>query len=188
MNTDHWESWQRDYLRGLILILPPDEVSGPIDALRQRYDPRSAASCGAHISLSDPLNVEMSEARAEEVCRILRRIEPFTLRYGKPRASPLRAGVSCPVTPQEPVDALKAALHTASVYASEPYGRRDIPAHMTIAEFISIERSLELGAQLHGNGPSGTFLCDRLTHVVPDVDFCFQSVRTFFLGRGPDPA
>ena len=55
-DTSQWEDWQRDYRLGLILIMPPPEVSQEIDLLRAKYDPRSADSCPTHISLSDPLS------------------------------------------------------------------------------------------------------------------------------------
>jgi hypothetical protein len=32
--------------------------------------------------------------------------------------------------------------------------------------------------------PSGSFVCDRLEFIVPDQDFHFQRVDTFFLGTG----
>ena len=38
-DTSKWEDWQRDYRFGLILIMPPPEVSQEIDLLRAKYDP-----------------------------------------------------------------------------------------------------------------------------------------------------
>lgn len=45
MDTSNWEDWQRDYRFGLLLILPPEEVSEKIDRLRAKYDPRLHAIC-----------------------------------------------------------------------------------------------------------------------------------------------
>ena len=151
-NTHEWEDWQRDYRFGLILIIPPDEIAAPIDALRRHYDPKSAATCPAHISLSDPLCSEMAPDHRTEIQNILKSIEPFTLHFDKPHSSRKRAGVAYTVTPQEPIDNLKAALHTAAVFSRDPYPRRGIPAHMTIAEFVSIEESLKIlrGTSTHG--------------------------------------
>ena len=118
---------------------------------------------------------------------ILDDIDPFTLHFDKPHASPNRKGVAYPITPQAPIDHLKERLHTASVFAGKVYQRRTIPAHMTIAEFISIQDGLTLCAQLQDSGPSGSFLCDRLQFIIPDQDFHFQRVDTFFLGKGSRP-
>ncbi len=62
------------------------------------------------------------------------------------------------------------------------YHTRHIPAHMTIAEFISIEDSPKLCAALQDTAPSGSFLCDRLHLIVPDDGLCFHSKGTFLLG------
>lgn len=50
-DTSGWEDWQRDYRLGVILILPPPEVSRVIDALRRSYDPRAFRICPTHISV-----------------------------------------------------------------------------------------------------------------------------------------
>jgi hypothetical protein len=181
-DTSGWEDWYRDYRLGLILIMPPEHVSRPIDLLRAKHDPYAFAICPTHISLSDPLRREMTPELEREIHDILSEIEPFTLHFDKPHASPERGGVAYPITPQAPIDRLKEALHTAAVFEGKVYRRRHIPAHMTIAEFISIEDSLRLCAELQEAAPSGSFLCDRLEFIVPDQDFHFQRVGTFSLG------
>ena len=182
-DTSYWEEWQRDYRLGLILIMPPKDVSQQIDALRKKYDPYAFAICPTHISISDPLLHKLTLEKEKEIEEILSTIEPFVLHYDKPCASAEYAGVTCPITPQESIDILKDALHIAAVFNGKVYRRRDIPAHMTIAEFISIEDGLKLCGELQATAPSGSFLCDRLEFIVPDQDFHFQRVRTFFLGK-----
>ena len=182
-DTSKWEDWQHDYRLGLILIMPPEEVARQIDPLRAKHDPRAYAICPTHISLSDPLRRELTPELEEEIRGILAGIEPFTLYYDRPHASTKHAGVAYPITPQEPIDALKEALHVAAVFEGEVYRRRHIPAHMTIAEFISIEDGLKLCAELQDSAPSGSFLCDRLEFIVPDEDFHFQRRGTFLLTR-----
>ena len=177
-----WENWQRDYRLGLILIMPLEMVSQQIDPLRAKYDPRAYAICPTHISVSDPLRRQMTPEREDEIRHILSSIEPFTLYFDKPHASTEHAGVAYPIRPQEPIDALKEALHGASAFANEKYYRRHIPPHMTIAEFISLEDSPKLCAQLQNSAPSGSFVCDRLEYLVPDEKFHFQRKGTFFLG------
>jgi hypothetical protein len=85
-NTSKWKSWQRDYRLGLILIMPPPEVSHQID----------------------PLHHEMTPELEEEIRDILNEIKPFTLHYDRPHASTEHAGVAYPIRPQEPIeDSLK---------------------------------------------------------------------------------
>ncbi|MDE2889478.1 MAG: 2'-5' RNA ligase family protein [Gemmatimonadota bacterium] len=181
-DTSKWENWQRDYTLGVILILPPPDVSREIDILRSRYDARSAAWCPAHISLSDPLCCEMSPAIAEEIRYVLSDVRPFELHYDGLYASTRHPGVAYRISPREPIDRLKHLLHGTSGFASEAHLRRDIAPHMTIAEFISIEESLQLRARLQDTAPTGSFLCDRLAFMVPGESFRFQRRLTFPLG------
>ncbi len=181
-DTAKWEDWQRDYRLGLILIMPPEEVTRQIDPLRARYDPHAFAICPTHISISDPLQCEMTPEMEDEIRHILSFVQPFTLYFDNLYASPDYSGVIYPIRPKAPIDALKSDLHTAAVFSGKTYSRRHIPPHMTIAEFISIEDGLKLYTQLHDSAPRGSFVCDRLEFIVPDDKFQFQKKLTFFLG------
>jgi 2'-5' RNA ligase len=182
-DTSHWEKWQQDYRLGLILIMPPEEVAGPINALRAKFDPLAYASCPAHITLSDPLGREMTLERDAEICKILSSIKPFVLHFDKPCASKERGGVAYPIYPREPIEALRTILHQASVFTRETYWTRTIAPHMTIAEFVSIEESWGIMEEIKDTVPSGSFLCDRLEFIVPDINMHFQRVKSYSLGK-----
>ena len=181
-DTSNWEPWQHDYRFGVILVMPPPHVASPIDALRQAYDQKSHAICSAHISVSDPLRRPMGAGAKTEIQELLRSVEPFEVHYDRPTASARRPGVTYPVSPQARFDELKYVVHQASVFEGLAHSRRDIPAHMTIAEFLTIEDSLRVCADLIDRAPRGSFWCDRLEHVVPDATFRFQRRGTFLLG------
>jgi hypothetical protein len=182
VGRSRWEPWQRDYRFGVILVMPPPHVASPIDALRETYDQKSHAICSAHISVSDPLCRGLSNDAREEIRELLSAVEPFEVHYDRPAASTRRPGVACPVAPQERFDELKRVIHQASVFDGAVYSRREIPAHMTIAEFLTIEDSLRICAELADTAPRGSFWCDRLEYVVPDASFRFQRRETFLLG------
>lgn len=182
LDTTNWEVWQMDYRLGLILIIPPPKVSNQIDPLRAYHDPRAFRSCPTHISISDPLQRELTPSLDAEIHSILGQIEPFRLCYDKPAASNTHPGVAYPITPQEPIDDLKAQLHQAEVFAGKVYRRRSIPAHMTIAEFVSIEESWKILGEIIDSAPSGSFLCDRLALIIPDEKFRFRQFKTYPLG------
>jgi 2'-5' RNA ligase superfamily len=181
-DTSSWEPWQHDYRFGVVLVMPPPHVAAPIDALRQAYDQKSHAICSAHISVSDPLRRELTDEARNEIQELLRTVEPFEVQYDRPTASAQRPGVAYPVSPQERFDQLKSVIHQASVFEGVAHGRREIPAHMTIAEFLTIEDSLRICADLIDTAPRGSFWCDRLEHVVPDAAFRFRRRGTFLLG------
>lgn len=182
-DTSKWEKWQRDYRLGLILIVPPDQVGRQINPLRSKYDPKTYAFCPAHITLSDPLGLEMTAERDAEIQSILNGIKPFTLHFDGPHASKDRGGVAYPIRPREPIDALRAALHRASVFCRPPYYTRNIPPHMTIAEFVTIEESWRILEEIKPTAPRGSFLCDRLEFIVPDINMRFQRIKSYQLGR-----
>jgi hypothetical protein len=182
VDTSRWEPWQRDYRFGVILVSPPPHVASAIDALRQAYDPKSHAICSAHISVSDPLCRELNDDAREEIQALLSAVEPFEVHYDRPVASPQRPGVACPVAPQDRFDELKRVIHQASVFDGAAYIRREIPAHMTVAEFVTIADSFRICAELADTASPGSFWCDRLEYVVPDATFHFQRRGTFFLG------
>lgn len=184
-DVSDWEDWQQDYRLGVIMILPPPDIAGPIDTLRAKYDPKSFAICTTHISLSDPLSKEMTDSLRQELKEIIRVIPEFELRFDKPHASLKHPGVYYPITPQAPIDTIKTALHQSSAFPSVAHERRHIPAHMTIAEFLSIDEIQQVCNAIQDLAPSGRFLCRELAYLIPDERFRFSKVEAFPL-RGPD--
>jgi hypothetical protein len=51
-----------------------------------------------------------------------------------------------------------------------------------VAEFISVERTIELLDELQDKVPEGRFLCDSVAYAVPNATFHFESILTFRLG------
>ena len=161
--TDAWPDWQRPYRLGVVLVLPPNPVRAEIDLLRARYDSRSHAAAPAHISLTVPLQREPDERRWGELARVAQGFAPFPIRYG-------------PLVPFLPKPG--AALESCEVFAGA--GPRAFPfwAHITIAEFVSVETTQELVREIGGDrAPSGIFVCDRLSYLVPDDGFRFTERR-----------
>lgn len=91
--------------------------------------------------------------------------------------------MTCPVGSQERFDELKRVIHQASVFEGAVYSRRAIPVHVTVAEFVTIDESLEICGSLADRGGGGSFWCDRLEYIVPDATFHVQRRATFFLGN-----
>ncbi len=55
--------------------------------------------------------------------------------------------------------------------------------HITVAEFITVERTDALLQELRGNVPEGTFLCDAVEYAVPNHEFYFERVLTLPIGK-----
>lgn len=181
-STGAWEDWMYEYRFGAFYIFPPDDVISPVDALRKLYDPKSDAICQAHISLSESLAKPLTDNDIAELRAILKGIKPFTITYGPLRDFPPHPGVCYGIEPEDQIRSLRNALHTASCFKGIPLRREHIAPHMTVAEFITAERTKELLAELDGAVPVGTFLCDHIELGVPDDAFRFQRVLRLPLG------
>jgi hypothetical protein len=54
---------------------------------------------------------------------------------------------------------------------------------MTIAEFITVERTNELLKELSGKVHGSTFLCSAIEYAIPNHDFYFERVLRLPLGK-----
>lgn len=183
-DTGGWEGWQREYRFGAFYIFPPDGVIELIDALRNAHDPRSASICQAHVSLSEPVPRAFTSQDHLELEAILQTVDPFVVRYGPVRSFLPHPGVAYTISPEQPFRALRSAIHEAAAFGGVARRREGIAPHMTIAEFISLDRTSELVDQLGATAPIGEFTCDRVEYAVPDAGFSFRRVLALPLHGG----
>jgi len=181
-DTSSWTDWQLEYRYGTFLIFPPPGIIEYVDNLRREYDPRSHASCQAHISLSEPLPRELTDADLVDLHEVVGAIGPFTIAYGNVHPTPPYPGVVYDIDPKTNFNALRRSVHSIPLFERSPLSRRDIPAHMTIAEFITMEQSIELAADLRGRVREGTWECNQIEYAVPDEAMRWQRVLTVPLG------
>lgn len=182
-NTSNWQKWFFEYQYGAFYIFPPDGMIEPIDRLRETYDPKSATICQAHISLSEPLTEPLTQTQIEELQKKLSTIKPFKMKYGPLKTYPPYPGVAFDINPKGNFSELRSAIHSTSLFAHSELKRKDIDPHVTIAEFISMERSEELKKELQGNVEEGSFMCDSIEYAVPNDDFYFERVFEIQLGK-----
>jgi 2'-5' RNA ligase len=164
-------------------VLPPDPVRNEINELRARYDPRSHAIAEAHITLTVPLQREPDDHQWDELDRVARGFAPLTIRYGPLVPFLPKPSAALDIEPQDEIDRLRRALETCEVFAGAPPRAYPFWAHMTIAEFISVDDTKELVRQIGGDrAPTGTFVCDHLSYLAPDESFRFTERRALKLG------
>lgn len=180
--TAGWEEWQFEYRFGAFYIFPPTGIIEPVDTLRRTYDPKSAAICQAHISLSEPLQAPLPEEQIEEIRCVLSALQPFGIQYGPLRSFPPHPGVCYSIAPEAEFRRLREALHSTSAFADSPLKRGSVAPHMTIAEFISLERTDELLQELSGKVAEGIFPCHSVVYAVPNNNFYFERVLEIPLG------
>jgi 2'-5' RNA ligase len=181
--TDKWEEWWFEYQYGAFFIFPPNGVIETVDRLRETYDPESAKHCQGHISLSEPFPGPLTEEQIAELKEALSHVKPFEIKHGPLRSFPPYPGVCYTITPEKEFFKLRETIHATSIFAASPLTRKDRAPHMTIAEFITVERTDELLRELQGKVPEGSFECGSIEYAVPNDDFYFERVLTIPLGR-----
>lgn len=179
-----WETWQQEYRYGVLLIHPPDPLRAEVSALRARYDPRSQSYCDAHISLTIPLPRPLEEADWVDLESAAGTLAPIALSYGPLKHYLPYPGVCLDIRPQAELDRLLEALESASAFRDASPRRYPFSAHMTIAEFITVEETERLMVELEELAPSGTFLCDAVSYAVPDDAMHFSERQRLRLGPG----
>ena len=182
--TDHWENWWHGYYYGAFYIFPPEEVMKEVDKLREKYDPKSAGFCRAHISLSEPLKKKITASDMHSLRNDLSLITPFEINYGPLRTHPPYPGVTYTITPEKEFDTLRKVIHGNELFHGVELRRSKIVPHMTIAEFITMEQTNEIFDRLNGKVKSGKFLCKEIVLAVPNNDMYFNPVISIPLGIG----
>ena len=172
-----WAAWQREYRFGVLLIYPPDPVRSVFNRLRSEHDPRSQSACDAHISLSVAAPFPPSHEQWAKLESSVAARPPVLITYGPLKTYKGHPGVVLHIEPQSELDALRAVVESAEPFSAAPPRRRPFSAHMTIAEFITLERSAELMDQLTALNLRGEFLCSELVYAVPDESFHFAERR-----------
>ena len=182
-DTSHWEGWQREYKYGAFYIFPPPGIIEQIDQLRRKYDPKSDSYCHAQINLSEPLRTPLTDDQVQELRDALSSIEPFEIHYGPLRGFPPYPGAVYFITPEDMFMRLRSCIHETSLFKGQQLTRENINPHMTIAEFITIQRTHELLEEMSGKVPDGAFLCSAIECAFPNHGFYFERVLRFPLGK-----
>ena len=168
-----WEPWYHDYRYGAFYLFPPEPLRGQVNVLRARYDPTSQAICDAHISLTVPVPRPLTDADAAEITAALRAVPAFDVAWGPPWQYPAIPGVVLRIEPAPVIARLVAMLEGCACFAGAAPRRYPFSPHMTIAEFVTLERTAAILAELAGAGLAGTFRCTSVAYAVPDADFHF---------------
>ena len=170
-----WEEWQQEYRFGVLLIYPPEPLRTRVNSLRALHDPRSQAYCDAHISMTVPFPRPVTAEDWAALAAVGEQYAPVTVVYGPPRQYPGVPGVVLNIEPAEQLSKLVMALESLPVFAHAVARRYPFSPHMTVAEFITLQRTEELLRELPAGELSGTFECSELAYAVPDERFHFSA-------------
>jgi 2'-5' RNA ligase len=174
-----WLAWQRAYRYGLLVIVPPPELASVLDPIRERLDPVSAATFGAHITVTPPFAAAPSAADEERVQMVIRSTAPTRLRLQRPMQFSGSSVVYLPVVPIKGVSALRTALLATGLFRLDLPHTNDFVPHLTLSEF---GRANEEAFRASLPQPKAmAFVLDRVAWVVPDEAVHFTVRRTFLM-------
>lgn len=185
IDTDRWEPWQHEYRFGVLLLFPPQPLRDTVNALRLQHDPRSQSYCDAHISLTVPAVSPVTPECWTELEAVASEIEPFEITYGPLKHYLPHPGVCLAVEPVGAIDALRVALEAVPPFSEAPARRYPFSPHLTIAEFITAERTESLMGELSPMAPTGRFVCREVSYAVPNESFYFEEWGRLELGTSP---
>jgi 2'-5' RNA ligase len=182
MNT--WQEWQKAYRFGVVLIFPPDPVLSLVNGLREKYDPRSQASCDAHISRTVPAPRQITAKGLKQLESVTAQWAPLPICYGPPRVYPSHPGVTLQVEPEADLRRFCAGLEAAPAFLGASARAWPFSPHMTIAEFVNWEESGRIMEELSHLDLVGEFTCSFLSLAVPDEAFRFTERHRLFPSGG----
>lgn len=183
IDTTSWQPWQLPYEHGMLVIWPPDSERHYVNAIRAKHDPVSLAICEAHITLTQPFVSTPSDDTWVAISDVLAGCSAFEVRYG-----PVRSFLPAPVIwleiqPSSTIDALRKALHDASVFDLTLPHTDDFIVHMTLTEGLSSNDVDEkLLSRLNSEVNSGSFMCSEVAYLQPNDAFQFSVQRVLPLG------
>lgn len=174
----------RDFQFGVFVIGLPEPLAEQVDALRQQFDPASAAAAAAHITLTQPLVGEPNDVARADLGAILAEFEPFEVTVGPARAFPGSNVVYLAVEPVGPVLAMRRAAHATGLFRTDlPFTDGFVP-HVTVREWpdgLLTQEAVVVAANL--TVKRATYLCDAVELWRPDPDGRFGPVdRIVLLG------
>ena len=178
-----WKKWMKEYQYGIVLILPPEPHRSIVNAARDLYAWSQSSECDAHISLSvqvpgpvDPIDLRQLEDQ-------LATFEPFVLKYGPIIVGGDGRGIVLDVAPQEKLEQLLPIVEGSRMFDGAIERKWPFKGHLTIAEMLTDEQSLQVRKELEGLSLSGEFLVDHLSYMVPDENFAFTERVKIPIGR-----
>lgn len=181
------DDFRATYQYGTLLILPPPDVAAVVDELRERYDPASAAICGAHITLTQPFVVEPRETELASLAATVAGHAPFFIQWG-----PLTTFLPYPciyfeIRPPEPIMQLRGTLHGLGLFnLSLPFSGDDFVPHMSVTDgHPDAEETQRIFEELRASVPHGVFPCSEVVYSRPNEQLRFVAERIFPLTAFP---
>lgn len=152
------------------------------EALRQRFDPRSARALPAHVTLAGPVNVDTPLAEVRKALeRVAQSTRPFPVAIGGVSTfAPVSCTTFLEVEPREALAELNGTLRAELGWtAGYPYH-----PHVTVTEYLDPQSTEAVYRELARDVRNGEVLpdyLDRMTLLQKEGDGTWSEVETFEL-------
>lgn len=176
------------YRYGVFVIALPESLRDAVAALRERFDPVSAAVAPPHITVTQPLAEEPNDIARADLGAQLAEIAPFEVQVGPAAAFPSSSVVYLAVEPADVILALRSAAHRTGLFRTDLPFREGFVPHVTIREWADTGDAGGFPNEIvireaDAAVPPTTIRCDNVELWVPGPNGRFAAVdRALLVG------
>jgi 2'-5' RNA ligase len=169
---------RHDYRFGVFVIALPEPLRALVAALRERFDPASAATAPPHITLTEPLAETPNDiARADLGAALAGVVGPFEVTVGPARVFGGTEVVYLAVEPVGPLLALRSRAHASGLFRLDGPHAADYVAHVTIREdALTADEAEAVGRAADDAVGQRRFRCEAFEFWLPDDRGVFRSM------------
>lgn len=171
-----------DYKFGTFVFLPEGESAAITDKLRTYYDPVSARTSQAHITVTQPFSVNPNKDQIDIIETLLNKTKAFEIKVGPVITSPNKRLLWFDVDPKNEILSIRESLHELGFFRTDlPLTKGFLP-HTTISEKGRDPNEVtSIIKELNSKTPTWNLTFDSLSWIVPDQKFVFHEFRRFKL-------
>lgn len=175
-----WQNWQKDFQYGTLVFLPTGDVRQVADSLRNRFDPSSAKTCAAHVTITQPFTKAPNQHEITQLEKIVSSIGSIQIQLGPATTSPNQKLVWLDVSEKEKILFLRQRLHELGLFRTDlPLTKGFIP-HLTISEAQRKPSEVSMMLKdLNSEYSPWNVQMSCVSWIIPNQDFVFQEYRQF---------
>lgn len=177
-----WQSWMKDFKYGTLVFIPESNLRSIVDSLRMEYDPMSAHTSMAHITLTQPFSKVPSMGEIEYITKIIFSVGLLEVVVGPATTSPNKRLLWLDIESKGPILTLRENLHNTGLFRIDlPLTKGFIP-HMTISESGREPEAVQaINNVLNEKYKPWKTSLSSVAWIIPDENFVFKVHRSFDL-------
>lgn len=184
ISNDNWKNWMKDFKFGTLVFIPSGELRNKVDSLRTFYDPTSAKTSMAHITITQPFSKALTNNEIQKIQNLISNFASFEFTVGPATTSPNKKLIWLDISQKESILAIRENLHELGLFRTDlPLTKGFIP-HMTISEAPrSPEEVNSINNVLNTQLKPTSLWFNSIVWILPDQKFVFHEHHTFQLKK-----